>query len=109
VLTSWGASLKVKGEVYRACIQSGLGYASETWTMKVEDVARLERRTERMTARWMFDVQVLSRTSCAELNSQLVIECISDVVRRADCRGLIMWRERIVKIGFQHVDVLKLL
>jgi len=38
-----GVSLKV----YRACIQSVLGYASETWAMKVEDMARMER-TKRM-------------------------------------------------------------
>jgi len=38
-LTSRGASLKVKGKVYRACIQSDLGYASETWAMAVEDMA----------------------------------------------------------------------
>jgi len=40
VLTSRGASLKVKGKVYRACIQSVLGYASETWAVKVDDMAR---------------------------------------------------------------------
>jgi len=27
----------------------------------------------------------------------------------ADCSGLVMWRERIVMIGFQHVDVLQLM
>jgi len=42
-ITSKGISLKVKGKVYRACIQSVLGYASETWPMKVYDMARLER------------------------------------------------------------------
>jgi len=50
VLTSKGASLKGQGKVYRACIQSVLGYASEPWAMKVEDMARLER-TERIIVR----------------------------------------------------------
>ena len=31
ILTSRGASLKVKGRVYRACVQSVLVYGSETW------------------------------------------------------------------------------
>jgi len=43
VLTSRGVSVKVKGKVYRGCILSVLGFASETWTMKLEDMARLER------------------------------------------------------------------
>jgi len=50
LLTSRGASFKVNGQVYRACIQSVLGYASETWALKVEDTARLER-TEQMMVR----------------------------------------------------------
>jgi len=45
VLTSKGAALK--GKVCRACIQSVLGCASETWAMKVKEMARLER-----TERW---------------------------------------------------------
>jgi len=49
VLTSREAALKVKEKVYRACIQSVLGYVSET-AVKVEVMARLER-TERMMVR----------------------------------------------------------
>ena len=43
VLTSRGASLKVKGKVYRACVQRVLVYGSETWPMRVDDLQRLER------------------------------------------------------------------
>ena len=50
VLTSRGASLKVKGKVYRACVQRVLVYGSETWPRKSEDLQRLER-TERMMVR----------------------------------------------------------
>jgi len=35
VLTSKGGFLKVNGRVYRACMQSILGYGSETWAMNV--------------------------------------------------------------------------
>ena len=47
ILTARGASLLVKGKVYRACVQSVMIYGSETWASKVEDLQRLER-TERM-------------------------------------------------------------
>ena len=46
ILTARGASLEVKGKIYRACVQSVLIYGSETWPMKVDDMQRLER-TER--------------------------------------------------------------
>jgi len=38
-----GASLKVKGIVYRAYIQIVLGYVRQTWFMKEEDMARVKR------------------------------------------------------------------
>jgi len=40
VLTSRGASVKVNGNVCIACIQSFMAYASETWAMKVKDMAK---------------------------------------------------------------------
>ena len=49
VLTSRGASIKVKGRVYRASVQRVMVYGSETWPMKAEDMQRLER-TERIAA-----------------------------------------------------------
>ena len=35
ILTAMGASLKVRGKVHRACVQSVMMYGSETWTVKV--------------------------------------------------------------------------
>jgi len=70
----------VKGKVCRACIQSVLGYASETWAVKVKDMARLER-TERMMVRLMCGVLSKIITASAELNCRLDIECITDMVK----------------------------
>ena len=70
ILTSRGASLKVKDRVYRACVQRVLVYGSETWPMKVEDMQRLER-TERMMVGWMGGVCLKSRISSEELNARL--------------------------------------
>ena len=85
ILTSRGASLKVKGEVYRACVQRVLVYGSETWPMKGEDMQRLER-TERMMVRWMCGVSLRERKSSSELNRRLGVEGVADVVRRGRLR-----------------------
>src|SRR3989441_12481350 len=50
LLTARGASLRVKGKIYRACVQRVLVYSSETWPMKVVDMQRLVR-TESNTVR----------------------------------------------------------
>jgi hypothetical protein len=52
ILTMRGASLKLKGKMYKVCIQSVMVFGSETWAMKVEDMKRLER-TENMIVIWM--------------------------------------------------------
>ena len=42
ILTARRAWLKLKGKVYRTCVQSVMVYGSETWAMKAEDMQRLE-------------------------------------------------------------------
>ena len=42
ILTMSGTSLKVKGKIYKACVQSVMMYGSETWEMKVEGHAEIE-------------------------------------------------------------------
>ena len=67
ILTARGASLTVKGKIYRACV---LIYGSETWPMKVDDMQRLER-TERLMVRWMCSVSLKDRIPSKNLNSYL--------------------------------------
>jgi hypothetical protein len=85
VVGSRGVSLRVKGKIYKACVQRVLVYGSETWAMKVEDMHRLER-TERMMVRWMCGVTLKNKVSSAELNRWLDIESVADVVRRGRLR-----------------------
>ena len=85
ILTLRGASLRLKGKIYSACVQSVLVYASETWPMKVEDLTRLER-TERMMVRWMCGVTLKDRICSMELLDRLGIECVSVIVRRSRLR-----------------------
>ena len=42
IQTARMASLKLKGKVYRTCVQSVLVYGSEKWAMKAEYIQRLE-------------------------------------------------------------------
>ena len=85
ILTSRGASLKVKGKVYKTCVQRTMVYGSETWPMKKEDMQRLER-TERMMVRWMCGVSLKNRISSDELKGRLGIEGIDEIVERGRLR-----------------------
>ena len=85
ILTSRGASLKMKGKIYKTCVRSVMVYGSETWAMRVEDMHRLER-TERMMIRWMCGVTLKERKCSEELLDRLGIESIAEVVRRGRLR-----------------------
>ena len=37
ILTVRGASYRIKGRIYSACVQSVLIYGTETWAMKADD------------------------------------------------------------------------
>ena len=56
ILCTRGASLRMKGVVYKACVRSVLTYGAETWAMKTGVFQRLqatERRMLRMTCEVM--------------------------------------------------------
>jgi hypothetical protein len=75
ILTTRGASLKLKGTIYRACVQRVMVYGSETWAAKVEDVRRLVR-TERAMVRWMCGVSLKDRKSSDKLLGRLGVEML---------------------------------
>src|SRR5437867_1216289 len=85
LLTARGASLRVKGKIYRACVQRVLVYGSETWPMKVNDMQRLVR-TETSMVRWMSGVTLKDRRPSEELRLGLGIEGVEEVVRRGRLR-----------------------
>ena len=55
ILTVCGASYRIKGRIYSACVQSVLIYGTETWAMKAADLRSLER-TERMMVRSVLEL-----------------------------------------------------
>jgi len=85
ILTRRGASLRLKGKIYCACVRSVMTYSTETWPMKNEDLNRLER-AERMMVRHMCGVTLKNRKSSEELRNKLGVENISDVIRRGRLR-----------------------
>src|SRR2546425_12874515 len=85
LLTASGASLRVKGKIYRACVQRVLVYGSETWPMKVDDMQRFER-TENSMVRWMSGVSLKDKRSSEDLRRGLGIVGVDRVVRRGRLR-----------------------
>ena len=80
-LTSKGPSLKMKGQVYAACVRSRMVYGSETGAMRVNQEEKLER-TEMRMVRWMCGVTLRERKTSEELRRRLEVESIKEVVRR---------------------------
>ena len=80
-----GASYRIKGRIYSACVQSVLIYGTETWAMKADDLRSLER-TERMMVRWMCGVSLKDRKRSEDLCNLLGINCVADVMRRGRLR-----------------------
>ena len=91
MLARRGASLRIKGKIYAACVQSVLVYGSETWPMRVEEVRRMER-TERAMVRRMCGVTLSNRIKSEEVNKRLGIVGVMETVRK----GLLRW--------FGHVE-----
>ena len=60
-------------------------YGSETWAVKEEDLARLERNDMRMI-RWMCNVTLKDRKSSDELRDRLGLTKICDCVQRRRLR-----------------------
>ena len=73
--------IKIKGNIYWACVQNVMLYGSKMWAMRVEDMRRLER-TERMMVRWMCGVTLKDRKRSEDLLEQLGIKSVAEVVRR---------------------------
>src|SRR6266516_5039740 len=85
LLTARGACLRMKGKIYRACVQRVLVYGSETWPMKGDDMRRLVR-TENSLVRWMSGVTLKDRRTSEELRHGLDIESVDRVVSRGRLR-----------------------
>ena len=85
LLCSKAVSLKVKGSLFKSCVQTVLLYGSETWPAKSEDIQRLDR-TETAMIRWMCGSSVGDNPSSDSLRSKLGITPITVLVSRGRLR-----------------------
>ena len=85
LLTTKAISLKVKGELYAACVLSVMLYGSETWPIKVEESQRLHRNEMSMIP-WMCGVTMRDRYPCEELRAWVGIKRIVDAMRQRHLR-----------------------
>ena len=86
ILTARGASYRIKGKIYKGCVQRALTYGTETWAMKKANLHSLER-TKRMMVRWMSRVSLKDRKRSVDLYSLLGVQSVVDVVRH----GRLWW------------------
>ena len=85
ILTARGSSYRIKGEIYKACVQSAMTYGTETWAMKKASLHSLER-TERMMVRWMCGVSLRDRKRSVDLYILLGVQSVTEVVRQGRLR-----------------------
>src|SRR2546425_9504076 len=104
LLTARGASLRVKGKIYRAYVQRVLVYGSETWPMKKDDMQRLVR-TENSMVRWMSGVTLKDRRKTKDLRKGLGIESVDRVVSRGRLRWFGHVERKGPMIEFLSADV----
>ena len=75
-----GTSLRSKGIIYTTCIRPAMLYGSETWLTKIEDIRKIQRRSEMRMLRWMAGVSLSERKSNECVRSMLAIDDIAEVM-----------------------------
>src|SRR5260221_12531686 len=87
ILTRKGSSLLLKGEVYRSCVRSCMIYGSETWPIRAEHEAKLERAEMRMI-RMMCGGSLRDKITSVMLRERMGVEAIGGVGKRKRLRGV---------------------
>ena len=85
LLGSKAVSLKLKGELYKTCVQNVLLYGTETWPARTEDTERLVT-TEKTMIRWMCGAPKDNSISSSELRSKTGVTPIKELMRRSRLR-----------------------
>ena len=80
LLTSRHLSLKIRGELYSACVRSAMLYGSETWAITKTSLQRLERNDGYMIRR-ICRVRPMQGTHTNELRDRMGIQEVSEVLR----------------------------
>jgi len=80
ILTCRGISLRNRGNAYSSCVRSVLLYASETWPVTVDDIARLCRCDHAMI-RWICSSKLADKVSVSDLRTRLGISSVEGDMR----------------------------
>ena len=87
ILCTRGASLRMKGNVYMACVRSVLTYGAETWAMKAGVFQRLQT-TERRMLRMICGVTLRDKVESTVIASRVGVNDLEEHKGRKDCDGL---------------------
>ena len=79
ILKRRGASLRLKGKIYKVCVQRVMLYGSETWAEVRGDITRMER-AEMSMVRWMCGVSLKDRIRNEDLRDRLGIRGVGEMV-----------------------------
>ena len=99
ILCTRGASLRMKGVVYKACVRSVLTYGAETWAMKAGVFQRL-RATERRMLRMICGVTLKDMVESTVIASRVGVNDLEEHLRQKRLRwfGHIVRRDEEVEI-----------
>ena len=97
--------LRMKGDVYKACVCSVLTYGAETWAMKVEVFQRLHA-TEKRMPRMICRVTLKDKVESTVIASRVGVNNLEEHLRqkRLRCIGHIARRDEEVEIKSVGVE-----
>ena len=99
ILCTRGASLRMKGVVYKACVCSVLTYEAETWVMNA-GVFQMLRATERRMLRMICGVTLKDMVESMVIASRVGVDNLEEHLRQKRLRwfGHIVRRDEKVEI-----------
>ena len=102
ILCMRGASLRMNGVVYKACVHSMLTYGAHTWAMKAEVFLKL-RATERRMLRMICKVTLKDMVESAVITSRVGVDDLEEHLRQKRLRwfGHTARRDEEVEIVFE--------
>ena len=99
LLNSKRLSLKIKVMVYRSCVRSAMLYESETWCLRVNEMAIL-RRTERAIVRALCGAKLMEKKRTGDLMEMLRLK--ETVVQMAKSKG-VRWYGHVLRRDYGYV------
>jgi len=81
LLTNKEISLTVTGRLYSSCVRSSMLHGSETWPVRKENEAALQRAETRMV-RWIYGVKLQDRVPSKDLRGRQGLDDIISVLQQ---------------------------